>query len=533
MPRRCAVGARAITSVGWTRPRNWVTRSSATVTVSSRVAPSTPSGRWTSARTCASSSGRLLRSFAERRRESSFVHGFTDRSFSAASTFAFVYVYGPSKMSSCGGPPPQAESAAMSSSRTGRRRTTAIVPFLQVDRHRAARPRPLLAAQNLYEGGRRPRELPPGIDGDLADQRRCESQQGPLDARKHDVVRHERRTDPRRRQPRSTFRLRGPDRPARAEPRATADLLQDSGQAVVRVVEHPLAVCELFEPNRLTRGQWVARRSNDDELLPRHLLQRALPRSERQWADREVGDPRLDRLLEQRAVPELLEPDADVRIALVPEADVSRQQADGHREDGRDLELARFECECSARGAPSALDRTHGCAGLRQQRASGRCERDTARQALEHRSVDVGLERTDVLRERGLRDPDPAGRTRERPFLDNGDEARELPDIHRQILYLRLSTATCTIDRHREDSPQCVRPGSTTSALRRSTWRSPRGSMKTSSRWSESRRRRSSRRSSGSASETLSSISSSRRARGRSGITSGSPSTTSTPPTRQ
>jgi hypothetical protein len=60
------------------------------VMLSSCVAPSTPSGRWTSARTCASSSGRLLRSFAERRRVSSFVHGFTEESSSAAPTFAFV-----------------------------------------------------------------------------------------------------------------------------------------------------------------------------------------------------------------------------------------------------------------------------------------------------------------------------------------------------------------------------------------------------------------------------------------------------------
>src|SRR5439155_26463393 len=103
------------------------------------------------------------------------------------------------------------------------------------------------------------------------------------------------------------------------------------------------------EPNRLPRGQRIAGRSDDDELLPRHLLERALPRSERQRADCEVGDPLLDRLLEQRAVSELLEPDANVRIALVPEADVTGQQADGHREDGRDLERAGLEGERRAR----------------------------------------------------------------------------------------------------------------------------------------------------------------------------------------
>ena len=40
------------------------------------------------------------------RRVSSFVHGLTLESFSAASTFAFVYVNGPSRMISCGRPPP-------------------------------------------------------------------------------------------------------------------------------------------------------------------------------------------------------------------------------------------------------------------------------------------------------------------------------------------------------------------------------------------------------------------------------------------
>ena len=113
--------------------------------------------------------------------------------------------------------------------------------------------------------------------------------------------------------------------------------------------------------------------------------------------DREVRDPLLDRILEQGPVPELLQPDRDVRVLLVPRPDVPRQQPDRHRQDGRDLELAGLERERRAGGAAAALDRAQGRAGLGQQRAPGRGQRRSVRETRHHRAVQLLLERPDVL----------------------------------------------------------------------------------------------------------------------------------------
>src|SRR5436190_1554027 len=393
---------------------------------------------------------------------------------------------------------------------------------LEVDRDRAARAWALLRVQHLDEGDRRPRELRTGVDGDLADQRRIEPKHRPLDPRQHDVVGYERRPDSGGGEPRRTLGLRGANGAAGAEPGPPADLLEDPGEAVIGVVEHPLPVGELLEADRVTRRERVARRGHDDELLPRNLLEGAAPRAERQRPDRKVGDALLDGLLEQRAMPELLKPDADIGIPLEPEPDVAREQADCHREHGCDLELARLERQRGTRRAPPAFDCAESRASLGQERSTRRREHDPARQTLDHRAADVRLERADVLGERRLRDPDLSGGARERSLLDDRDEARELSNVHRQILSLRLSTATCTITLDREDStPTCARHGSTTSASRRSISRNPPGSTRVSSRWSGSRRRRSRRRFNGSASETCSSTSSSTRARRGPDTTSG------------
>ena len=230
---------------------------------------------------------------------------------------------------------------------------------------------------------------------------------------------------------------------------------------------------------------------------------------------------------------ELVQADADVRISLVPDPDVARQQADRHREHRRDLELARLERERRPRPAAAPLDRAHGGARLRQQHPPGGRERDAARQPLEQPPVELLLERADVLRERRLRDADRARGARERSLVDDGDEARQLPEVHSLSLSLRWPTAPLDLYRDVEKTPtRCAPRGSTTSASRPLTWRNRPGSTRMSSRWSGSRRRRSSRRCSGCGSATCSSISSWTTARRRRGTTSGSRSTTSTPPTR-
>ena len=101
MLARSPAGAFATTRAGCTSPRNSVTFWPATLMLSNCRAFWTPSSRCTITVTCASSSGCAFTCFGVSRRVSSFVHGFTVLSLSAASTFAFVYVSGPSTISSC------------------------------------------------------------------------------------------------------------------------------------------------------------------------------------------------------------------------------------------------------------------------------------------------------------------------------------------------------------------------------------------------------------------------------------------------
>ena len=96
-----------------------------------------------------------------------------------------------------------------------------------------------------------------------------------------------------------------------------------------------------------------------------------VPGGERQRPDREIGDALLDRLLEQPAVPELVQADRNVRVALVPDPDVARQQTDRHREHRRELELAGLELEGRPRALAAARDRPQRGPRLGQQ-ACGR-----------------------------------------------------------------------------------------------------------------------------------------------------------------
>ena len=82
-----------------------------------------------------------------------------------------------------------------------------------------------------------------------------------------------------------------------------------------------------------------------------------MPGAERERPDREVGDTLLDRLLEEPAVPELVQADRDVGMPLVPDPDVAGQQAHRHREHRRELELAGLELEHGADALAAAGDR--------------------------------------------------------------------------------------------------------------------------------------------------------------------------------
>ena len=202
--------------------------------------------------------------------------------------------------------------------------------------------------------------------------------------------------------------------------------LDDAREPVVRVVEHPLAVGELLQPNALAAGERSDRRHDDHELLPADRLERAFPRSHRA-----AGRSR------SRRRPARRRPRA---------ASGAGTRAGGSRRSGS--ARARRRCGEGERRPPSrarsrsralrprarASTAQRGVRGRRRARAA-RASGSSARPAgvsatpRGNRSntgpLDLRLERPDVLRERRLGDADAACRPRERPLVDDRDEALE------------------------------------------------------------------------------------------------------------
>ena len=210
---------------------------------------------------------------------------------------------------------------------------------------------------------------------------------------------------------------------------------------------------------------------------------------------------------------ELVQADRDVRVPRVPHPDVARQDADRHREHGRDLELAQLERQRRASALPAALDRAHSRPRLGQEAPPGRRQRDAAREPVEDRAVQLELERLDVLRQRRLRDPDATRRAGERAFVDDRDEALELTEVHSRNLSHRVPTLGLDLwSATRRDSPRACGRDQSRQHLGEQTSRSRPGSTRSCSGWSASRRRSSTHPCSGCASATCSSTSSSTRA---------------------
>ena len=227
-------------------------------------------------------------------------------------------------------------------------------------------------------------------------------------------------------------------RAARAEARRAADLLDDPGEAVVGVVQDPLAVGERSQRDR-RRGpredRFAARRCTNSSHETTSSGPCQVPSGQR--ADREVGDALLDRLLQQPCG--------------------AGTRAGGSRRPGG--ARARPGCSAAAGRPPSRAPspararrprgrERRGRSGGRGRPPAGRCappgssvrpagvsETPRGRRSRQG-TLELVLERPDVLRERRLRDPEPAGRTRERALLDHRHEAFELPKIHSQNLSL-------------------------------------------------------------------------------------------------
>ena len=101
---------------------------------------------------------------------------------------------------------------------------------------------------------------------------------------------------------------------------------------------------------------------------------------------------------------ELVQVDGGVGVLAMPAGQRVGQDADGHRGDGGQLQLAAGGAQGRPRGLGGASRVGGGGAGLGQERAPGRGQLDPVGQALEQRAAELTLERADLLGERRLGD---------------------------------------------------------------------------------------------------------------------------------
>ena len=75
-------------------------------------------------------------------------------------------------------------------------------------------------------------------------------------------------------------------------------------------------------------------------------------------------------------------------------------------------------------GTPGRFQRA---ARLREKRLPGPCEANPPGQTIEQRHPQLDLEVTDLLRDRGLGDPQPTGRTQKSLFFRHCNEVPQMP----------------------------------------------------------------------------------------------------------
>jgi hypothetical protein len=89
----------------------------------------------------------------------------------------------------------------------------------------------------------------------------------------------------------------------------------------------------------------------------------------------------------------------------------------------------------TARAAAVASSAAASAARVREQPRAARRRAHGVLQALEERAARGRLEGLDLVRERRLRDDEPARRRGERALLDDRHVVGELPERHEQILW--------------------------------------------------------------------------------------------------
>jgi hypothetical protein len=158
------------------------------------------------------------------------------------------------------------------------------------------------------------------------------------------------------------------------------------------------------------------------------------PGVERERPEGQVELPALDHVQELALVGGLAQDDLDRRVLRREPPQELRQDARAHALEGADAEPSEVaglqRAHVRLRGEQAGLDRV----GVAQEHRPRLGERDRPRPAgaLDQAQADDPLERGDLLRDRGLRVPEPLGRPPERALVRDrlqGDQMAEVEPV--------------------------------------------------------------------------------------------------------
>jgi hypothetical protein len=192
---------------------------------------------------------------------------------------------------------------------------------------------------------------------------------------------------------------------------------------------NPAAVGQLRQGHRRALQQGIVVGQHEHHLLPAEPLHPAGPVLGR-GPHGDVAGPVACGLLQSPAVRELQQADLDLGMAALPVAQHRRQDSQRDRAGDRHLQLSHLQLQRPAHHPARAL-----CVGerrlrLNEQLVAGGGQAHTARQALQQRAAQLGLERADLLGQRGLGDEQPLRRLGEGAELGDRHEVLQLAEVH-------------------------------------------------------------------------------------------------------